>query len=641
MRRAPDALAVYSSNVMPTTHRARLSGLILLVVGFGIAGIYLFRDSRGEVARVKPASGLVFAYVDVAAAMDYTLRNRSGKDGQKNYIVEAMPPGVAVGDFDGDGWMDLYCPNGNNILRYDPRRKQVTLIPTREAPRNALYFNVNGKRFREDAKAAGVDDVLWSFGTVAGDIDNDGDTDLFVCNWGKNRLYLNRGDGTFEEVAGRTGAAGDPHDWSTGVCLVDYDGDGDLDIYVAQYADVYDMLERPDITRLGPNGEVDGRQCDWKKLRVYCGPAGLKPLNDVLLQNRLAETGKLSFLDVTVKAGIWAQVTPNSSKPSSEGPYYAFQPVAWDIDGGGRQDIFVANDTHRNVCWMNRGDGTFEDEADLMGLAVGMSEFNAQASMGVGVGDIDGDGLQDLIISEFSHDQFNLLLGEKLSHGRIVFTEKAAKSGFRAMTFLRLGWGAILLDPDLDGDLDIFFACGHVFPEVDNFKGQETTYRQYNLLILNRDPKRLKLENLGGRAGPGFDLKKCSRAAAMIDFDNDGDPDIVTSELNDTPALLRCDVDRSGGPRHWLAVRLRGKPSRKVPLDPAGAVVTVKAGAISISRVLMIGSSFQCSEDPRLLFGLGENDTVDSVEVLWPNGKRTTRKKVKADQLLLIEYDAG
>ncbi|MHC4959824.1 MAG: CRTAC1 family protein [Planctomycetota bacterium] len=582
---------------------------------------------------VKPKEGLGFAYVDVARASGYSLRNRTGKDGAKEYILEAMPPGIAVGDFNGDGYYDLYCPNGNDITRYDPKSQRIWLIPPDDAPRNELFFNIKGERFEAVGKASGVDDPGWGYGAVAGDVDNDGDTDLYLCNWGVNRLFLNDGTGKFKDVGTDAGVAGDPRHWSAGACLVDYDRDGDLDLYVAQYADVYDMLRREDITTILPDGTITGRNCEWKHLQVYCGPLGLTPENDVLFKNQLMETGKLTFSNVTRAAGVWLEMARNSRTSSSAGPFYGFQPIAWDIDGDGWQDIFVANDSVENLAWINQKDGTFKNRAPAMNLAISMDDQNPQASMGVAVGDINGDGMFDLVVTEFSHDQFNLLLGERYQSGLFGFEEMAAKTDLRRITFDKLGWGAVLLDPDLDGDLDIFFACGHVYPEVDNMPNQDTNYRQNNVFVLNEDAGRLRLRDVGRDGGPGLQVKKCSRAAVAIDFDNDGDPDIATTEMNDTPSLLRCDRPADG--RHWIAVRLVGDPSQKVPTDPAGAVVTVRAGGRALKRALHIGSSFQCSEDPRLLFGLGKAATVD-IEVLWPNGMTTKQSGVKADQLVTL-----
>jgi len=592
-------------------------------------------DATGpaSVPIAAPQGGLAYAYVDVARAMGYTMRNRSGKDNRKEYILEAMPPGIAIADFDGDGWYDMYCPNGNNILAYDPKSQQVTMIPVDEAPRNELYWNRGGKRFVPGGKAAGVDDHLWAFGAIAGDVDNDGDPDLYVCNWGHNRLYLNDGQGRFREVAKAQGVAGRAEDWSTGACFSDLDNDGDLDLYVAQYADMYDMLRRPDITTLLPGGQFTGRNCDWKNLKVYCGPTGLKPLNDVVFKNLLVETGKLAFQDITARAGFSFPVKKDSYTKHSRGPYYGFQPVSWDIDGDGWMDIFVANDSQENCCWINQKDGTFRNEARRMSLALGMSDFEPQASMGVSVGDFNGDGLLDLVMTEFSHDQFNLLLGVRYQSGLTGFEEWAAKTDMRDITFSALGWGALLFDPDLDGDPDIFFACGHVFPEVENMREQNTSYRQPNLLIENVEPGRLKIRNVSAIAGPGLALQKCSRGAVEFDFDNDGDPDIATTEHNDLPSLLRCDLAKR---RHWLGVRVVGNQDRKVPMDAPGAIVTVRFGGKEIRRVRLVGSSFMSSEDPRLLFGLAGHDRAEWVEVAWPNGEKTRRENVPADQFLTI-----
>ena len=591
-------------------------------------------DSANVVELVAPEGDLNFAYVDVAAETGYTMRNRSGTDTEKEYILEAMPPGIAVADFNGDGWYDLYCPNGNKIVSYDQPSHTIRLNTDSSRPRNELYLNRKGKRFEAVGKAAGVDDPGWAFGAIAGDVDNDGDPDLFVCNWGANLLYLNDGTGKFKEVGVSAGVAGDPRHWSLGPCFVDIDNDGDLDLYVAQYADMDAMLRNPKITQL-VDGKYTGRTCVWRRLEVYCGPTGLRPLNDVVFKNMLVETGELKFEDVTKKAGCWLKYDPKRSETTeSPGPYYGFQPVAFDINQDGWQDIFVANDTQENLCWINQKDGTFKNDALVRGLARSMDDFTTQASMGVAVADFNQDGMLDITITEFSHDQFNLLLGEKLPAGMIVFKDVAARTSVRDATFTALGWGALFVDPDLDGDVDIFYACGHVFPEVmQKEKVLDTTYKQPNLLLLNEDPKNLRLRLLGATAGPGLAIEKCSRGAVMIDFDNDGDPDIATTELNDMPCLLRCD-NASGN--RWLSIRLVGNPQKKVPLDPAGTVVTVKTGDRAQKKVFLIGSSFLSSEDPRLLFGMGDAEAFDSIEVLWTNGEKTEIPGSHTNQALIV-----
>jgi len=301
--------------------------------------------------------------------------------------------------------------------------------------------------------------------------------------------------------------------------------------------------------------------------------------------------------------------------------------------------VFVANDSVANQCWMNKGGKKgFFDDAARMGLAVSSTDHTAQASMGVGVGDLNGDGLLDIVITEFSHDQFNLLVAERLPNGIVIFTEKAAHTGMRDLTFMKLGWGANVFDADLDGDNDIFFACGHVYPEVDNFPTLQTPYRQSNLLILNEDPRRLRLRDVSRTAGPGLAIRKPSCASVTVDFDNDGDLDLATTELNDSPCLLRFDLDPEDGPRHWVAIRLEGDPEAGIPRDAPGAVVRVTAGGRTMTRVRLIGSTFQSSEDPRLYFGLGEASEVEQVEVLWPNGRKSVLTEVPVDRVTTISF---
>ncbi|MEE8106692.1 MAG: CRTAC1 family protein [Planctomycetota bacterium] len=618
-------------------HSCLFVGLVAAAIGLvwslGGCGSGESDGSPGQTPPVSAKGGLGFAYVDVAKEMGFLSRNRSGRDKSKEFILEAMPPGIAVADFDGNGWMDLYVPNGNTVVSYQRSGKTFRLLAEGDAPRNQLFLNREGKRFEEVAAQAGVADTSWSFGSCAGDIDNDGDPDILLCNWGRNRLFLNDGKANFTEAKCAT-IGGDPRHWSCGACLVDYDGDGDLDVYIAQYLDLIDLVES-DTAQVGPDGKVFARSCEWRNIPVYCGPLGLLPINDRLLKNELSETGKLTFTDVTKEAGMWLQMSPQARNESSRGPFFGFQPVAWDINGDGHQDIFVANDSVANLAWINKGDGTFEDQAHALTLAISQRDFSAQASMGVAVGDINRDGLLDVTVTEFSHDHFNLMICKTISDTEVVFNERAVRSGLREMTFAKLGWGALLFDPDLDGDDDIFFACGHVYPEVDQAKNEESTYRQTNLLILNVKPERLKFRDVSNLAGPGLALQRPSRAAVRIDFDNDGDPDIAIIELNEQATLLRCDLAPAAQKRHWLEIRLRGNPKAGVPMDPAGALVRVKTGKITQTRVRLIGSSFLCSEDPRLHFGLGDYESAD-VEVTWPNGTKTLLTNVPGDQRIEI-----
>jgi hypothetical protein len=618
-----------------TTSAAAVLLIAAAVIGLSTCG----GDEPPRVTEVKPQGGLAFAYVDVAESMDFLLRNRTGTDTQKNFILEAMPPGIAVADYDGDGWMDLYVANGNLIHRYDPKTKKVTLLPPEEEERNELFWNKEGKRFERGGAAAGVDDNGWGYGAVCGDIDNDGDPDIYQCNWGRNRLFLNDGKGKFTEVGEEAGVSGNDSDWSTGCCLFDYDKDGDLDLYVCQFCDIYEQLSRPDMTKVQPDGRPFGRVSKWKGLQVYSGPHGLIPLNDFLYKNLLAETGKLQFKDVTKEAGLWFALDARSSTTESGGPFYGFQPVAWDINRDGWIDFYVANDSVVNTCWINQKDGTFKDMAMVLSLAMSMDDFTAQASMGLGLGDLNQDGLQDILIAHFSHDAFNMMIAERLpGRDMVVFNEKASRTGLRQITFTKLGWGTLAFDPDHDGDLDIFFACGHVYPEVDQFPAQETSYRQKNVFILMENAKRLKIKDMSAFAGPAFQDVRVSRAAAEVDFDNDGDPDIAMINLNDMSSLLRCDLDRKSAPRHWIRVRLRGDAKKKIPNDPAGSEITVKAGDIETTKVFLLGSSFMSCEDPRVHFGLGDHAVVDSIEVLWPDGTKTRREKVRADQVVEIRY---
>jgi hypothetical protein len=515
------------------------------------------------------------AFVDVAreAGLD---KPHTGGGPDKGYIVEAKGGGSAVFDADGDGDMDIYWVNG------------ATLEAPDTGGGNALYRNDGELRFTDVASAAGVLGSGWGMGAVAADYDNDGDTDLYVTCLRRNLLFRNEG-GRFDGIGASAGV--DVELWSTGAAFGDYDLDGDLDLYVANYVD----FDTTAIERLGTR---------WKGIPSFVGPLGLRPQPDRLLRN-----DGHRFLDVSQSAGV-LDVDPG----------YGLGVVFTDYDGDGDADIYVANDSSPNFLFRNDG-GTFSEVALAAQVSHG-AMGNAQAGMGVAVGDYDGDGFVDLFVTNFD-DDYNTLYH---NDGDGAFEDVSFASGLAQPSLPFVGFGAIFLDFDHDADLDLFVANGHVYPQIDS-SGTNSTYAEHDHLYRNVGDGRFELFLPG--AGSPFG-RRVSRGASAADFDDDGDLDLFVAHLNDRPALYRNDAARG----NWLGVLLEGGASNR---DGLGARVVVYSGGRRQVREARRGSSFLSSEDPRLHFGLGTAHIVDSLTVHWPAGGVQRQLAVEPNRYLLLQ----
>lgn len=489
----------------------------------------------------------------------------------KDHILESAGNGVALLDYDGDGWLDIYLVTA----------ARLTATRERIPQRNALYRNLGNWTFEDVSARAGVDVAAWGNGVCAGDADGDGRLDLYVTNWGPNVLLRNRGDGTFEDIAVRAGV--EAGGWSTGCTFFDADGDGDLDLYVARYVETtWDDLVSATRTLLWRDGP-----------RVMVGPTGLPGESDLFFEN----LGEGRFREVAAARGL--------GDPARA---YGFGVVATDIDDDGHVDLFVANDSNPNFLYRNLGDGRFESVGLLAGVAVN-AEARAQAGMGADAGDADGDGRMDLVLTAFAHDHNTLYR----NLGGTQFEDASVSTGLAASTFTRMGWGVAFADLDLDGHPDLVIANGHIFADVGDFPALGETFAQKNQVLRNTGTR---FVDVSASAGPGLQVQKVSRGLAVGDLDNDGDPDIVVSNMDDVPTLLE---NRQVTGHHWVGIGLTSPSGNRFGI---GAKVSVTTGRRTQVREIRSGGSYLSHNDLRALFGLKTDAGPVTVDVRLPGGQR-------------------
>jgi enediyne biosynthesis protein E4 len=508
-------------------------------------------------------------------------------------IVDAIGSGVALLDYDNDGWLDIYLVNGSTV---------EALTGKATPPHAALFHNNHDGTFTEVAEKAGVTNDRWGFGAVVGDFDNDGWPDIYVSNYGKNRLYRNNHDGTFTDVAEKAGVG--LGGWSTGATWGDYDGDGRLDLFVPGYIEMSlaELQQR----------ESSPPSCNFRGVQVMCGPRGLKGQSDHLFHNN----GDGTFTDVSVKAGV--------SDPSG---YYGLASIFVDINGDGRPDLLVANDSTPNYLYVNKGNGTFEDDSYASGYALNASGSET-ATMGIAIGDYAHSGRLDVYNTTFSDDYNPLYRND----GNANFVDIAYQAGIAEPTIPFLGWGTAFFDYDNDGWLDLFVSNGHVYPQVDK-QNFGTTWAQRPLLFHD---VRGAFHLVPPVEGSGLSKLASARGMAYGDLFNDGRIDVVVNNMDASPSLFQNVTGTPAAiakepagthtpvPNHWIAFKLVGGP--RSPRDAVGATIYLTSNGFCQRVDVLAGGSFASSSDQRPHFGLGTTTKIEALEIRWPDGTRQQLK---------------
>ncbi|GAA3764433.1 CRTAC1 family protein [Terriglobus aquaticus] len=511
---------------------------------------------------------------------------------KRTLISESLGSGVALLDFDGDGWLDIYLVNGSTVEALEGRAVSAHA---------ALFRNNHDGTFTDVTRSAGVANDRWGVGAIAADFDNDGWPDLYVTNLGKNRLYHNNRNGTFTDIAESAGVA--LGGWSTGATAGDFDGDGLLDLFVPGYT-AFDFAKLP---QPGSNS-VAANTCTFRGVATFCGPRGLLGAPDHLFRNR----GDGTFVEVSEQAHV-------ADKPG----YYGLASLFVDLDGDGLPELLVGNDSTPNYLYQNMGNGTFQDESFESGFAVN-GQGRETATMGVAAADFKNSGNLGLALTNFSDDYKLLYEGD----GGLSFSDISAKAGIADLSTPFLGWGVGFADFDRDGLEDLFFVNGHVYPQVDQ-QQWGTSFAQRPLLF--RNAGNAKFRPVEAVEGSGLAQAITGRGAAFGDLFNKGRIDVVINNLEGPPTLLR---NVSSDRHHWIEFSLRG--TGKSNREAIGARVTLVAGPLHLRRDVLCGGSFASSSDPRVFFGLGDATTVESVEITWPDHSHQSFSGLAADHIYTI-----
>ena len=537
-----------------------------------------------------PAASEFPQLVDITAATGIHFNHLSTPD--QRYIVESMSGGVAMIDYDRDGYPDLYFTNAPS----------VEMALAGKKARSSLYHNNHDGTFTDVTDSAGVATPCWAMGATVGDYNNDGWPDLLVTCFGGVVLYRNNGDGTFTDTSKQAGLDGD-HAWATGASFGDYDNDGWPDLFVAHYVD----FNLNDLPKFGSS-----MTCQYHSVAVQCGPRGLKGSPDLLFHNNHDGT----FVDVSKHAGV--------DDPKG---FFGLTAVWTDMDGSGHPDLFVANDGEQNFLYRSEDRSHFKNVAEEAGIAVNQDGVE-QANMGVAIGDYDHSGRMSFAITHFSDEYTTLFHND----GKLSFTDASSTSGITVATRPFVGWGDAFVDLDNDGWLDFFMVNGHVYPQV-NTAGAGTKYREPALLFANAHDGTFR--DVSQRVGKAIQAPQVSRGLAVGDLFNDGHMELVIENLEGSPMILRPEGETH---HHWISLSLHGTKSNRLALN-ARVVVTVDT-MVQTSEV-QSGGSYLSQSDLRLHFGIGPSDHVDKVEVFWPSGTVETFTHLAADRYYTITEANG
>ena len=533
-------------------------------------------------------------FVNVAAEAGLHRPPIHGGPDHADYVVESLGCGVAFLDYDNDGWLDILLPN---VSRFGAKTPNPTI---------QLYQNDRHGGFTDVTERSGLGRSVWATGVTVADYDNDGFDDIFITCWGQNLLFHNNGDGTFSDVTKRAGLLRSGTHLATGCTWLDYDRNGNLDLFVSHYA-VFDPAKTP----------IRGKDpaCNYNGIPVFCGPAGLPQESSRLYRNN----GNGTFTDVSEASGI-----------ASVQPGYSLTAVAADFDGDGWPDIYVACDTSPSLYFHNNQNGTFTEQGLERGVSLS-DDGKVQAGMGIGIGDYDANGGLDIFKTHFRGDTNVLYRND----GKGNFRDDTLRAGLGVETRY-VGWGAAIADFDNDGWPDLFYCTGMVYPEVEA-KIPDAPYKTSNVLFRNLGDGRF--EELTSGLGSGMNEKHSSRGAAFGDFDNDGDIDIVIVNMNGSPSLLRNDIVGTGnvGTGNWLKVLLTGINSNRSAI---GASVLATFGSRRQRQAVTAQGSYLSVNDRRLHFGLGTANTAD-LEIRWPNGSVERVDKLDSGYLHMIHEGAG